>query len=146
MVLDAVKEYLDRETQHCQSWISRTRTILWDHPDRTEQRRALNVLQEPWRTTPEDLLKTWRESCLRVQTVLKNKGGHRCISTYATVPSALWSSSSSQPTATRLPLCVSVKRCIKPWLHLLRCIFSETLFVCWKLQILVMSVSCSRQG
>lgn len=39
---------------------------VWDHLKAVNiQRRAFHVLQEAWRTIPENYLKKWQESCLR---------------------------------------------------------------------------------
>ena len=54
---------------------------VWDHPDRerntrqpTSKEELWDVLQEAWRTIPEDYLKKWQNNLSeRVQAVLKNK-------------------------------------------------------------------------
>lgn len=47
------------------------------HAQKITQCKLLDVLQEDWSPTPEDHLKELQESLPeRVQTVLKNKGGH----------------------------------------------------------------------
>lgn len=69
-----VKVYLDRKTQwnsisHGLASTSIISPTLWDCVGREQEaaniQRALNVIQEAWRTIPEEHLKKDRKPCLR---------------------------------------------------------------------------------